>query len=145
MYTFRGFDTTLEKFVYGTSIDQTQFSTSILDRVSDKWSYVVPETVGHMYRLNDSTCTEVYQGDILRYTFDHNKEIYHRYYVIKETENGCWAEEVWRDYELDCNTFEVTRFHNVKHAGTPKKLDTFNLHTPVKIIGNIWQNPELLQ
>lgn len=144
IYKFRGLNLKSKTWIRGNGVEALNNAAQIHDNIANMWILVDPETVGRMYRLNDSTCTEVYQGDILRYTFDHNKELYHRYYVIKETENDCWAEEIWRDYELDCNTFEVTRFHNVKYAGTPKKLDTFNLYKPVKVIGNIWQNPELL-
>lgn len=144
MYTFRGFDTALEKFVYGTSIDQTDFSTRILDKDSNKWSYVTPETVGRKIVLEDSTRTVVYQGDIIRYSFTHAGEIYHRYLCIKESSTEVWAEELWRDYDMDCETFTVDRFHNVKYSGTRKDITSFNLYKPVKVVGNIWQNPELL-
>ena len=144
MYTFRGFDTTLEKFVYGISIDQTDFSTRILDKISNKWSYVVPETVGHKILLKDSKSTEVYQGDILRYSFQHGEEYYHKYYRILEDGTEAWAEEIWRDYELDCETFEVSRFHNTKYAGTRKNISEFNTIKPWVVAGNVWQNPELL-
>ena len=144
MYTFRGFDTTLEKFVYGISIDQTNFSTRILDKISNKWSYVIPETVGRKIILKDSKSTEVYQGDILRYSFQHGEEYYHKYYRILEDSTEAWAEEIWRDYELDCETFEISRFHNTKYAGTRKSIPEFNTIKPWVVVGNIWQNPELL-
>lgn len=144
MYTFRGFDTALEKFVYGTTLDQTKYSTRILDKSSNKWCYVTPETVGRKILLKDSKSTEVYQGDILKYSFQHDGEYYHKYYRIFEDDTDVWAEELWRDYELDCETFEVSRFHNTKYVGTRKNISEFNTIKPWVVVGNIWQNPELL-
>ena len=144
IYRYRGYNPKLKEWIFGNGMYCIHSDAGILN-TSGEWKCAVnPETIGRRYVLNDSTSTEVYQGDVICYTFDHAKELYHRYYVIKETENGCWAEELWRDYEMDCNTFEVTRFHNVRYAGTRKNLDTFDLYKPVKVIGNIWQNPELL-
>lgn len=142
MYRFRGYSEALEKWVHGTGIKQTSKNTYIY--ANDRWAEVLPETAGKGYLLPDSGHTEVYQGDILRYTFTYAGEIYHRYYVVKEDSLEVWGEEVWRDYELDCKTFEITRLHNTKYSGTRKDLTNFNIHVPHKLIGNIWQNSDLL-
>lgn len=142
MYRFRGYNEDLKKWIYGAGLKQTSKNAYVY--TDSKWVEVLPETVGKRYVLQDSVSTEIYQGDILRYSFTHAKEIYHRYYVVKEDFLEVWGEEIWRDYELDCETFEITRFHNVKYSGTRRDITSFNTYVPHRVVGNIWQNSDLL-
>lgn len=143
-YKFRGFSLKLKKWIYGNGVEALPNAAQIHDNVADMWVLVDPETVGRKIILKDSKSTEVYQGDILRYDFQHGGEYYHKYYRILEDNTEVWAEELWRDYELDCETFEVSRFHNTKYTGTRKNISEFNTIKPWVVVGNIWQNPELL-
>lgn len=145
MYEFRAYNSALKQWIYGKGIKQSEDGTVSIFNSEGEW--VCPkaqETVGRKIVLEDSTRTVVYQGDIIRYSFTHAGEIYHRYLCIKESSTEVWAEELWRDYDMDCETFTVDRFHNVKYSGTRKDITSFNLYKPVKVVGNIWQNPELL-
>lgn len=143
-YKFRGFSLKIKKWIYGNGVETLPNAAQIHDNVANVWVLVDPETVGRKIILKDSKSTEVYQGDILRYSFQHGEEHYHKYYRILEDNSEAWAEELWRDYELDCETFEVSRFHNTKYAGTRKNMSEFNTINPWIVVGNIWQNPELL-
>lgn len=144
IYKFRGFNLKSKTWIRGNGVEALNNAAQIHDNVANVWVLVDPETVGRAIRLSDSTRTEVYQGDIVRYSFKHKGETYHKYFKICENEYDTWAEELWRDHELDCETFEVSRFHNVKYAGTRKDITSFNTRTAWTVVGNIWQNPELL-
>jgi hypothetical protein len=145
MYTFRGFNLTRKEWIFGNGVEIMSNAAQIHDKKEPAtWAFVDPETVGIEHILTDCKHTKVYQGDILRYSFEHKGEFYNRYYCIKENSLEVWAEELWRDYELDCETFETERFHNTKYKGTRRDITTFNTVKAWKVVGNIWQNPELL-
>jgi hypothetical protein len=142
-YAFRGYSAVRKVWITGDGIDQSDNLIKIHSNTAG-WVYVMPKTVGRKIILKDKNNTEVYQGDILRYSFKQGSEFYNKYYKVCENTYEVWAEELWRDYELDCETFEVTRFHNTKFVGVRKDIDTFDLTEPVTVVGTIWHNPELL-
>lgn len=144
MYEFRGYDEKTERWIHGKGLFQSKHSSIICD-ASGKHITVKSETVGKKYILRDSTNTPIYQGDIIRYSFIDHGNTYSRYYRIVEDELSVWAEELWRDYDLDCETMEVTRLHNIKYSGEHVGIDYFNTYKPTVVVGNIWQNPELLK
>jgi hypothetical protein len=145
MYTFRGYDPERKRFVYGKGIDQTKFSTRIHVESLDVWTYVTPNTVGIESNLGDPARTKIYQGDIVKYSFKERGEIFNRYFVVKQNKQNTYCEELWRDYDLDNETFEVTRTHNTKYAGDIKAIDSFFITRCVcTVVGNVWQNPELM-
>ena len=84
-YRFRGFNLTRKEWVFGNGVEIMPNAAQIHDKKEPAtWSFVDPETVGVEHVLNDSKCTKVYQGDILKYSFEHKGEFYNRYYCIKE-------------------------------------------------------------
>lgn len=144
MYEFRGYNEKTESWIHGNGLIQTKNASVICDTLG-KRIIVKPETVGKRYTLRDSARTPVYQGDIIRYSFVDHGNTYSRYYRIVENELSVWAEELWRDYNLDCETMEVTRLHNVRYSGEQVSIDYFNTYKPTIVVGNVWQNPELLK
>lgn len=144
IYKFRAYNYELKQWIYGDGINYNIPNTVTIHNSNGDW--LCPNavaTAGRRIILDDSVKTEVYQGDILKYSFETNGEYYNRYYIIKENANDVWAEELWRDYELDSETFEVSRFHNTKYKGTHKDISSFNTIKPWKVIGTVWTNPEL--
>lgn len=145
MYRFRGLDPVTNEWVYGTCIDQTKFSTRILSETKNVWAYVDAKTVGVERILENSAATKLYQGDILRYSFKYKDEPYNRYYRVKENSFKAWIEEIWRDYALDPDTLEPMRFHNTEYAGSIEDLVKCDARGTWKVVGNIWQNSELIK
>lgn len=94
---------------------------------------VLPETVGQYTGLGDKNGKKIFEGDIVRYTFDNPDSSF-------ATENGLrvWTEKVfWQEWR---GSFAVGRrgtnndlFHYVRNGNR------------VEIIGNIHDNPELLK
>lgn len=145
IYKFRAYNYELKQWIYGDGINYNIPNAVTIYNSDGDWicPNAIP-TAGRRIVLNDSVKTEVYQGDILKYSFETNGEYYNRYCVIKENANEIWAEEIWRDYDLDSETFEISRFHNTKYKGTRKDISSFNTIKPYKVVGTIWTNPELL-
>lgn len=145
MYCFRGYNSTLKQFIYGDGISQLKNNIQILS-TSGEWSCDVDAaTVGIRYVLDDSRKTVVYKGDVLHYRFTDPVATYSRYYEVCENETGAYCKEIWRDYDVNPDTFDITRFHNTKFKGDRKNLNWFNPHMDCKVVGNIWQNSELIQ
>lgn len=145
MYNFRGYSPILEKWVFGKGVDITSNKVLIHFREApEAWVDVLPETLGMCRELPDLAKTKIYQGDILRYTFTQDGETYNRYYVAKEDSQELHCVELWRDYNLDPKTFEIERMHNTNYEGSSYHLTYFNEHKVCKVIGNIWDNPNLM-
>jgi uncharacterized phage protein (TIGR01671 family) len=145
MYEFRGYNNTLHKWIYGKGMYQHKCTVQVYDQSSITWTFVDPKTLGRKYVLNDASKTTVYRGDVVRQSFKENDVTYNKYYVVKEDSLGAFCEELWRDYSVDPDTFEISRLHNVKYSGDKKYLNYFSQFTNCKVLGNIWQNPELIQ
>jgi hypothetical protein len=143
-YHFRGYNQKLKEWIFGDGLMQYDGGAQILNSKGDWRVNIDTRTIGREIVLEDSAHTAVYQGDILKYSFKHGNEYFNRYYVIKENSSKVWAEELWRDYELDPNTFEVSRFHNTNHKGDTRDITSFYTYEPCKILGTIWTHPELL-
>lgn len=145
-YKFRGKAPGDGEWVYGHNLQKTPLRIFIGTTGTERWTLVRPETLGIEYALEDATKVSVYQGDIVRYAFTERGTLYNKYYVVKEGAQGPWFEELWRDYYLNPDTLEVERCTNVRCRGTKEPLNAFNNRfSTCKVVGNIWDNPELLK
>lgn len=90
---------------------------------------VIPETVGQFTGLCDKNGNKIFEGDIL---------------TLEDTYNG--------DVQFSCGVFgiewtEMKRHKNLRGFGARHNLRTFEdgVNEDLEIIGNIFDNPELLE
>lgn len=89
------------------------------------WVFVIPETVGEYTGLTDKNGKKIFEGDIIECEwYNAMMQIEHRRHLIIFSRGSFCAEwYIWQD-----------KYNNYLH-------DTFNR----KVIGNIYDNPELLE
>lgn len=144
MFKFRGFSKDLKQMVHGTSIMQTENTCRIHINVPvPHWESIQTGTLGIEHHIPGTPAVKVYTGDIVKYTFSEQNILYNKYLIVKDTESGVCLEEAWRDYKLHPDTFEISRFDNFENKGTQYDLKLQRHGTFCKVIGNIWENPEL--
>lgn len=148
-YEFRGQSEYDKKWIYSNKLSQAgPYSMMVDGDAAVRWTPVITETVGRAYSLGPvAHGNTVYQGDIVRCTFPHHGELYSKVFVVEENEHYAYLSELYRDYDMDPDTFEVSRYKNVKHVNEriPMHETEFKAaHGTWTVIGNRWENPELL-
>jgi len=124
---FRGKRSDTKEWVYGfygLSLDDKHYIIeATFDHNGDRCYFfdteVIPETVGQFTGLTDENGKEIYEGDILQDKNDEDKVA-----VYWDDEDGFWS-----PYELP----------------TTKVVCYYPMWTIMKVIGNIHDNPELLE
>ena len=144
MFKFRGKSIHSGQMIYGTSLLQNNEECCIrLGTPISHWEPVIKDTLGMEYTIPGTPVIKVYTGDIVKYMFSEQNTLYSKYFIVKTTETGACLEEAWRDYKLNPETFEISRFDNFENKGTQYDLKLQRHGTFCKVIGNIWENPEL--
>ena len=98
---------------------------------------VIPETVGQYTGLTDKNGVRIFEGDILDVSSDvaYGGVAVHRLgYFVVEFHNGCFMKSALDDPQLSF-------FDNAKRKGLYHFIST-DIH---KIVGNIYDNPEILK
>ncbi len=119
---FRGKEKDNDEWIYGSLlIDETQNSYVIVDNQEGIGREVNPETIGQYTGLKDKNGKKIYEGD-----------------VVKVFISGKWwiAKII---YEHSGFTIDVTNNKELEFGrrGIIERL--------TEVIGNIWDNPELLK
>jgi len=127
---FRGKSKNTNKWVYGYYIKRQEYSYILENdnRFNERQQYfieVIAETVGQYTGFNDKKGAEIYEGDILQSEYNsHEKYSCHPI----EWNRGSWI----------CN-------HQINNCCKPWRGDLSGHHSSEIIIGNIYDNPELLK
>jgi len=129
------------KWCYGDLLEYPQGEFQIWTKIREDGGHnytVIPETVGQFTGLYDKRGTEIYEGDIIRATTTHGKVIGE--YIVVRSEGLDWN---YNGFALkvigkrEYGKFENFHPDNIWWAGdTPANWD--------EVIGNIYDNPELL-
>lgn len=121
----RGYNKELQKWIIGSYVDG-YIVNGVMESneeyiVIERWAPVEKESVGQYTGLKDKNGVEIYEGDMLEYTLDEMGDIG----VVEMSDNGFWI---------------VT----IEHLGDFDPLCDW-LDENVEILGNIYDNPELLK
>ena len=132
---FRGKRVDNGEWVYGDLIQYESGEVSIFSKKLSKYGYeatemykrdrIIPETVGQYTGLTDKNGKEIYEGDIVKFE------------DVSGYKDGC-ASVIW--HEDSCGYYLENDDDNI--------YDTLYDFTPsyqMEIIGNIHENPELLE
>ena len=126
---FRGQRQSDNKWIYGDLLQPTEicdiYEISDCESIDGSRYDVVEDTIGQYTGLKDKNGKEVYLGDILEYTFTDykGKKLWKERYIIKENISG------WE----------------MRNITKPRGHRSLSLIKNYKIIGNIYENPELLE
>ena len=94
---------------------------------SEEWNYIDKETVGQYTGLHDKNGKEIYEGDIIHI----NDEFLNEFNYLIE-----WNEEYLRYYLYSVDKEKLNKLGGILEA----HLNSLE----VEVIGNIYDNPELL-
>ncbi|WLF28846.1 YopX family protein [Bacillus altitudinis] len=119
---FRVWDENAQEMVYEVGLTPEGIPYSIPDHAeaSDQFDYYPSCHKMQFTGLKDKNGDEIYEGDIVRGSLRLHDDVDP---IIREVcmQNGCYMFEVWNAHEY------------------------FNKHQHIKVIGNIFQNPDLLE
>lgn len=133
---FRGKSMITNEWVYGGIVHKTDFYGDIVDRYyivdgTDTRDYdigyakrVIPETVGQYTGVTDKNGTKIFEGDIIQDDEKYRQE--DEKYIVAYDESYA----MFSLMDIDVSVF-CAHFHSCDEA-------------TVKIIGNIYDNPELI-
>jgi uncharacterized phage protein (TIGR01671 family) len=112
--------------LYGKVHEIGEYSTyggggKTVDDVSEQ--YEIMQYTG----LNDKNCKEIYEGDILKYSYRRKEETLSRLFIVS-FDNGCF----------------ICLDKNSKFYSTVGYYATLAKGNDLEVIGNIYENPELL-
>ncbi len=111
------------------------------------WAEVVPETVGQFAGLLDRNGKGVYEGDVIKcsdFMSDFNSVVKHGEYEQDSSAGeytptkcmGFYAEAIEKDLQTEWGTYLVPDY---------KETSSLQSFDQVEIIGDIYENPELLE
>lgn len=142
---FRGKSEETNEWVYGQLLylDNQPFIVGELVEANSEytnlewWQPVYPNSVGQFTGLHDKNGEEIYEGDIIEYTFDNEDSLFiseesKRIGLKKRIDKVYWQE--WRSsFAVGCELVNTDLFRYVRGGNR------------VTIIGNIYENPELIK
>ena len=123
---FRGFDAIGNKgWVYGDLVHSQRVTvTGLRPRVMVAGYEVIPETIGQFTGLTDINGKEIYEGDVLHFD-DHNYRM------------------VWLDNTGEFAALKIE--HSMLNPPVNYCVVSFWCKKDLKIIGNIYDDPELIE
>ena len=122
------------KWVYGSFVREFDGSPQIISDEDGGMYEIAPETIGQYTGLKDKNGKKIFEGDIVRLTDEHN-EIEWTAVVVFGNPNG--------DYSWGWQLNDIEEFDGNKDILL--WVDMEELGTYCEIIGNIYDNPELIR
>ena len=119
---FRAWDKTLNK-IHSWSTIENHFT---LEELLDTNFFEAMQYTG----LKDKNGTEIYDGDYIRYSM--------------RTINGSIYTHVCRVFQHESGTWRIEGYHEDNHSYETKGT-VYAAHLICEVIGNIYENPELLK
>ena len=116
---------------FGNLLNNTSIGEVGYDMDNYEYSLVIPETIGQFTGLTDKNGNEIFEGDIIRSVFSHNKTHQEIIGIIEwDSCNPCFVIHYkWQGDGHDCYEYDFVQ------CGLRKN----------EIIGNIHDSPELLK
>ena len=130
IYKFRGKDCENKEWVYG-GVDSTGDCIS-LSIGRERYIAVDKETVGQYTGLKDKNGKEIYEGDIVKYKVKGSDKTYTTVMKFNE-EHGAFLFGIYEGVKMPCGKKTRMNKYTRKSVGS------------VEVIGNIYENPELLE
>lgn len=146
---FRGWCEKDSEWRYGFYITDGKIHeiNTLLDCGSFYVSQVDPESVGQCTGLKDKSDTEIYEGDILRFDWrmqESNSLVADDFENIKGVVFFCAAKFIVR-YFNNSMLFDLSEINQLTHERFWRSCSDFYKMTDFEVIGNIYENPELLE
>jgi uncharacterized phage protein (TIGR01671 family) len=126
---FRGWHKELEQMIYSKEIcGHIEYSTNLIDALNtmlneDDYDIEVMQSTG----LTDKNGIEIFEGDIVRYT------------------SSIMAKNEWHKKITRYGSALVMASFDDKTRDSSELLNLLSIHKGIEILGNIYQNPELLE
>lgn len=139
---FRGIDKKREEWVYGHYYafgERTYIIEPGKTGVPEQHIEVIPRSVGQYTGLSDKKNVEIYEGDIMKRKASHIVDM-----LCKKCGNAISPLE--KDYIHDVIVFDEGSFKgqfDIKRAGYFDTISVYPLDL-CEVIGNVYENPELL-
>lgn len=126
---FRGKRGDNQKWVYGYYTEECASfrGTSIIETLYEDY-VVIPETIGQYVGLIDKNSKKIFEGDIVNIE-EHETMVNGYYQIIYSEKNHCYA--LKRNIEYHYNYFSFSDLNGFAETS--------------EIVGNIYDNPELLE
>lgn len=105
---------------------------------------VDPDTVGQYTGVNDRNVKEIFDGDIVEFYFFEKAVKNAKTMRIKRKDSVFCMEELYRNYRLDAELNVITEIIYDYEGNTATGVYKSNSSYFVEIVGNIYDNPELL-
>lgn len=157
---FRGKDET-DKWLYGCLLN-SEMKATICEEILNDFGFVEyrrvsvdKETIGRFTGLTDEAGEDIYEGDIVRYTYHSENGEEKEYLCVVAYEAGAFGiaygthhhGNLWLTFDVDfgekCDNF-ISFFELMWNSENSDCL-TDNYVDSVEVIGNIHDNPELLR
>ena len=115
------------------------------EHISEEIYTVIPETVGQYTGLADKNGKKIFEGDIIRYVDNLDRELYEESLERPEDYEGCYLDNLWNVSEVVYNIeFSYPAFDLQKHDFDSNALSELceSGFYYYEVIGNIHDNPE---
>lgn len=144
---FRGFNADTNSWVFGNLVVKSDKTYEIVDENKNHMQ-VVPESVGQFIGLIDLNGTKIFEGDIFKFNdetwdsiftdcgYEYSSYDVINYGVVGYDEHNARFDFI--QYKILCNSVEADLHEN-------HDLEFADFITDLTIVGNIFNNPELMQ